>query len=157
MKYAKLYALSFGLFVDAILAAVLAYFFRADISGTVLIFLGLLFLPAIVAAWSGIKAWIWFHLWQKEAVTRIVKAQLTKSKMPDTSEFFDVENYLEWCCINSDFPVEVRMKAANIAGEITGTASVSVSQSIMLRIAIENAMSQYAPPVKYRSGNGEEI
>lgn len=126
----------------------LGFAINADNDGLV-VFFGVLFgLYAIyLAIWlkSSIWNWVMFKFRNRELLTKTYLNYLIANDYPQPSEFYDgASEYFEEIALNTEQPVELRVKAAVEAGGIGYvTSSSQVQTYLRMTMALEDALEQY--------------
>lgn len=139
------FAVLFGLFLDAIAAYALAYLITDKPNDYFWLYAAIIILaPLPLALWSLAKRWIFFHLSGKEALTRAFLKELHQHRFPPTNGEFEIDRYLFDVVTDKAAADEARIAASSLSGQILSARAVGgFSSGIMVTMAAQNAMQRF--------------
>lgn len=120
-KYLVWVSLGLGLALDALLAAVLTYFTSAhdQLITFVWIFLAIALTPVVFGLWGLLKAGIYLFGPARPLMVREYLRVFKEGRFP-ADDAVDIESYLANAMGSSAVPIETRLKAAQLAGQLAG-------------------------------------
>lgn len=145
-RYLRWLGLLLGVVLDAATAVLIAIFVepREWLATAGFIFLALVFLPALLSLWAGVKAWLVYRLLLRATMVKAYKHIFRTNSFPDVPGHYDIDGYLSETVDDPNAEVPTRTKAAFIAGELSGLRTTKpFTMGMMASFAAEAALSKY--------------
>ncbi len=146
-RYFRWVISALGLILDALVSLIGTFvFFNPNdrLFGFIAIFVGLIIIPNLVLIWELIKALLLFWWPAKKLMVREYLRVFRSGKFPDGDGVYDLDHYLATLIDDKEADIAVRLKAAHLAGQLSGLrVGRPLAVGMTNYIAAEAALHKY--------------
>lgn len=112
---------------------------------TIFVFIAFLAGQFALAAYTALKHWVLFFIFDRERVTRLFNRSLHQNSMPEALPFEDTMEYLARVQTDESLHLKQRLSAAFTMGELNGIKSLRpLTSYLMALLSLDKALRRHS-------------